>query len=96
MRNMNKRILIRDWKISLISLLVGLVITTIAWALTHLSFIFAWLVVVALTIPMWKQIAEKASKRYPYHEVLDAILCYLSDSDDEDEEEDEDSPRLEE
>ena len=66
-----------DWKICLIALVVGLVIAAIMWMLTHLSFFLTWMAITIASIPIWKQVAEWAKKKYPNDLLTDAVFTYL-------------------
>lgn len=101
MKQLNKKMAIADWKTCLVALVAGLVITTIAWMLTHLSFLLTWLVVTIGSIPIWAQVIEWAKKKYPYMKMDEALFCYLftedaycDDEEDDDENFEEDSNNI--
>ena len=77
MKQINGKVCVEDWKICAFALIVGLIITILAWCLTHLSFIFTWLVITVISLPVWRQVATWAKKRYPHYELLDAMLTYI-------------------
>ena len=98
MKEWNKKNLINDWQVNLFALCVGLLSAFLLWGLAHISFIFLWLVITLISIPLWNQIAEKARKRFKWCGFMDAMLSYISlgpDAYDPDEDEDNDTPCLE-
>ena len=98
MKNLNKKDLINDWQVNLFALCVGLLVAFLLWGLAHISFIFLWLVITLISIPLWSQIAEKARKRFKWCGFIDAMLSYIAlgpDSYDPDEDEDSNAPCLE-
>lgn len=98
MKNLNKKDLINDWQVNLFALCVGLLVAFLLWGLAHISFIFLWLVITLISIPLWSQIAEKARKRFKWCGFIDAILSYITlgpDAYDPDEDEDSNAPCLE-
>lgn len=98
MKNLNKKDLINDWQVNLFALCVGLLVAFLLWGLAHISFVFLWLVITLISIPLWSQIAEKARKRFKRRGFIDAMLSYIPlglDAYDPDEDEDSNAPRLE-
>lgn len=98
MKNLNKKDLINDWQVNLFALCVGLLVAFLLWGLAHISFIFLWLVITLISIPLWSQIAEKARKRFKWCGFVDAMLSYIEldpDAYDPDEDEDGNAPCLE-
>lgn len=98
MKNLNKKDLINDWQVNLFALCVGLLVAFLLWGLAHISFIFLWLVITLISIPLWSQIAEKARKRFKWYGFIDAMLSYIAlgpDAYDPDEDEDSNAPCLE-
>lgn len=91
MKQIDKEKIVNDWQVGLIAVVVGLAITFMLWSLAHISFLFFWLVTVVVTMPFWKQLAERAKKQYPHCGMLDAIFSYLSDPNDWEDDDDEDS-----
>lgn len=48
------------------------------------------MVITLMSIPVWREIAEWAQKRYPHYEILDAMLVYLFSPNETSTEEEED------
>lgn len=89
MRKLDRDSYKKNLQICLFAAVVGLIITVMAWCLTHISFLLTWMFITVMTIPMWKEVAEWAMKRYPNWEILDAMMTYIFFPDSSPEEEDE-------
>ena len=86
---LNKKKAIADWQVCLFAAVVGLVITVMAFCLTHLSFLLTWMVVTLGSIPLWAQVMERAKERFPhYGNSFEVLFDYLimGDYDENDEE----------
>ena len=90
---LNKKKAIADWRVCLFSAIVGLVITIMAFCLTHLSFLLTWMVITLGSVPLWAQVMERAKEKFPhYTNSFEVLLDYLIMGDyDEDDEEDYDN-----
>ena len=93
-KEFNKKNLANDWKVCLIALIAGLIIAAVAWCLTHLSFILTWMTITIASIPVWRQIAEWAQKRYPHYLFSDALFAYIIMNDDNYEDENNDNQEV--
>lgn len=88
MKQIDKKNLTNDWKVCLIAVVAGLAIATVAWCLTHLSFILTWMAITIASIPVWKQVGEWAQKRYPDYSFSDALFAYFFLSNDYEDDDD--------